>query len=428
MAAHLLACFLAPIWDGPQAVSIWVELIERRKEIIKTEFNRTSLIELTALEAARQEITRTQIGEWDASARAWLRTADTVKSRQHKQLKLIIDNLDTPVIQSSNTYDSVTTAWKNCLIQMEGLIEGIAQQAFRGDIMIAMSAWHLYSDMSLVVPAAVHVFQSDPIFASGGILTIGLETRDSQHKGVSWSLPLACLRYYGEPVMTSCSVNSNEGSRLTLEELLLSIVGCFFAGWEVAESDTSRALKWLAQLDDILHEAVESNSREARALIGGVAASSWFSLLLSTAQNYQRSSDEERHASRRLVSLGRKHGKNFLGLPKYSLFGLTRRGYFVGIMKNEDERFHFFARLRKKSKQQQDLRIIILLFDTSTDVCIRPGLSTNMQLHCHYCGNQPKGMPMEIGIKVEAIADGCTPAKNHPSMMCTMRGIENGWK
>ena len=348
MAAHLLACFLARIWDGPQAVSIWVELVERRKEIIRAEFNRTSLIELTALEAARQEITRAQIGEWDASARAWLRTADFVKSRQHKQLKLIIDNLNTPVNHISNTYDSVTTAWKNCLSQMEGLIEGIAQQAFRGDIMIAMSAWHLYPDMSLVVPAAAHVFQHDPIFASGGILTIGLEARDSQHKGVSWSLPLACLRYYGEPVMASCSVNSHEGSRLTLEELLLSIVGCFLVGWEVAESDTSRALKWLAQLADILHEAADSNCKEAKALIGGVASSSWFGLLLLTAQRYQRSSDDERHASRRLVSLGRKHGKNFLGLPKYSLFGLTRRGYFVGTMKNEDERIQFLREVARE--------------------------------------------------------------------------------
>ena len=231
---------------------------------------------------------------------------------------------------------------------MEGLIEGIAQQAFHGDIMIAMSAWHLYPDMSLVVPTAAHVFQSDPIFASGGVLTIGLETRDSQHKGVSWSLPLACLRYYGEPVMASRSVNSNEGSRLTLEELLLSIVGCFLAGWEVAESDTSRALKWLAQLADILHEAVDSNSREARSLIGGVEASSWFSLLLSTAQKYQRSSDGERHASRRLVSLGRRHGKNFIGLPKHSLFGLTRRGQFVGIMKNEDERIQFLREVARE--------------------------------------------------------------------------------
>ena len=352
MAAHLLACFLARIWDGPQAVSIWVELVERRKEIINAEFNRTNFIQITALQAARQEITRAQIGEWDASARAWLRTADTVKIHQHKQLKLIIDNLDTPVNHIPTTYDSVTTAWKNCLTQMEGLIGGIAQQAFSGDIMIAMSAWHLYPDMSLVVPKRPHVPQNDPIFASGGLLTIGLETRDSprdsQREGVSWSLPLAYLRHYGEPVVKSCSVNSHEGSRLTLEELLLSVVGCFLSGWEVDELDTSEALKWLAQLGDVLHEAVDSNSREARALIGGVAASSWFSLLLSTAQGYQLSSDDDRYASRRLISLGRKHGKNFLGLPKDPLFGLTYRGKFVGIIKNEDERIQLLREVARE--------------------------------------------------------------------------------
>lgn len=67
------------------------------------------------------------------------------------------------------------------------------------------------------------------------------------------------------------------------------------------------------------------------------------------------------------------------------------------------------------SKQQQDLRIIILLSDTSTDVCIRPSHSTNMQVHCHCCGHQGKGMSLETGIKVEAIADGCMQVKNHPS-------------
>ncbi|KAM0797958.1 hypothetical protein BDR22DRAFT_881872 [Usnea florida] len=260
MAAHLLACFLARIWDGPEAISIWVELVRRRKEIIKAKHSQSNLIDLVALEAAKQEITRAQIAEWDTSARSWLRTADTVKNVQYKQLKLIIDNLKTPVNKIPDTYESVMAAWKNSLSQMEGLIEGIAQQAIGGDIILAISAWHLYPDMRVVVPSTVHVSQQDPSFASGGILTIGLEKRDSQRSGVFWSLPLACLRYYGDPIMASSSVNSNERSRLTLDELLLSIVGCFLGGWEIADSDTSRAIKWLAQLANILDEAVESNS------------------------------------------------------------------------------------------------------------------------------------------------------------------------
>ena len=347
IAAHLLACFLARIWDGPEAISIWVELVRRRKEIIKAEFDQTSLINLAALEAARQEITRAQIAEWDASARSWLQTADSVKGRQYKQLKLITDNLHAPVNKIPDTYNSVVAAWKNSLSQMEGLIEGIAQQAFAGDIIIAISAWHLYPDMRVVVPSAVHVSQQDPIFASGGILTIGLEMRDSQQSGVSWSLPLACLRYYGDPVIASGLVNSTERSRLTLEEFLLSMLGCFLGGWQVAEFDISRAIFWLAQLADILDGAVSSDSREARAMIKGVAASSWFNLLLLTARGYRGSSDEERKASRRLISLGRKHGKSFLGLPDKPLFGLTHRGTFVGIMKSVDEQIWFLREVAR---------------------------------------------------------------------------------
>ena len=348
MAAHLLACFLARIWDGPEAISIWVELVRRRKEIIKAKDSQSNLIDLVALEAAKQEITRAQIAEWDTSARSWLRTADTVKNVQYKQLKLIIDNLKTPVNKIPDTYESVMAAWKNSLSQMEGLIEGIAQQAIGGDVILAISAWHLYPDMRVVVPTTVHVSQQDPSFASGGILTIGLEIRDSQPSGVFWSLPLACLRYYGDPIMASSSVNSNERSRLTLDELLLSIVGCFLGGWEVADSDTSRAIKWLAQLANILDEAVDSNSGDAKAMIKGNAVSSWFSLLLSAARFYQRSSGDEQQASRRLVSLGRKHGKRFLGLPDQPLFGLTHRGLFVGVIKSEDEQIQFLREVARE--------------------------------------------------------------------------------
>ena len=253
-----------------------------------------------------------------------------------------------PVNKIVDTYDSVIAAWKVSLLQMEGLIDGIAQQAVSGDIVLAISAWHLYPDMRVLVPRTVHVIQQDPIFASGGILTIGLEARDSQQSGVSWSLPLACLRHYGDPVVASRSVNSDERSRLTLEELLTSIVGCFLGGWHISESDTSRAIKWIAQLADILNRAAHSGNHIAIGMIQGDAASSWFSLLLSAARNHKTSSDEERQVFRKLVFLGRRHGQNFLGLPKHSLFGLTHHGSFVAIMQSEDEQIQYLRQVAKE--------------------------------------------------------------------------------
>jgi len=52
---------------------------------------------MATLADAQQELTRSQISEWDASARAWLRVADAEKGRQQKHLMLIVENVRTPV-------------------------------------------------------------------------------------------------------------------------------------------------------------------------------------------------------------------------------------------------------------------------------------------------------------------------------------------
>ena len=75
---HLLACMLARMWDGPEAISIWVEIVEGRKLEIAKKFEESNIGDLAAHLAAQQELTRIQLAEWDASARAWLRVADAV--------------------------------------------------------------------------------------------------------------------------------------------------------------------------------------------------------------------------------------------------------------------------------------------------------------------------------------------------------------
>jgi hypothetical protein len=69
VAIHLLGCMLARIWKGPQASSIWYEMIEARKiELQKrVEGNKFHLNEVTAIQI---QIGREQLAEWDASARS----------------------------------------------------------------------------------------------------------------------------------------------------------------------------------------------------------------------------------------------------------------------------------------------------------------------------------------------------------------------
>lgn len=347
IAVHLLACMLAKIWEGSEATSIWVEIVKRRKEEISDEFEQVNVASMASLAAAKQELTRSQMAEWDASARAWLRAADAVKMKQQRQLMLILDNIQMPVNRTTDTYGSVMKAWTNSLAQMEGLIKGVAQQAQGGDILLALSAWHLYPDIIVVVPCSAQVCQHDSIFALGGVLTIGLPKTHLQHPGIHWSLPLAYLRHYGAPVISARSIDSSEQSRLSLEELLQATLGCFLQGWGDAGSNTLRALSWLSQVSDMLNDTTLIDLVKARAMIYGDANKSWFNLLLMASKYYLASTGNEREVAKKLISLGRKHGKAFLGLPPMPLLGLLEKGAFIGLLQTEDSKIELLRKIAK---------------------------------------------------------------------------------
>ena len=384
IAIHLLACLLAKMWDGPEATAIWVEIVQRRKDVIRVELDATNIVHMATLAAAQQDITQAQLAEWDASARSWLRTADRVKYTQQKQLMLIVDNVKSCVNTMSDTYESVLTAWKHSLTQMEGLIQGISQQAVNGDILLASSAWHLFPDMQVVDPCTTLVVQNDPIFKSSGVLTVGLEKPNPDQNGIHWSLPLARLRYYGAPVVSSCAINSSERSRLSLTEFLQAFLGCFLQGWGDAALDISRAIKWLSHIHRLIEDAASAGLPEAKAISNPSAEFSWLNLLFVAAEYHLECEGNEKHLAKKLLSLGRRHGKAFLGLPREPIFGFLRsgvpavsmrpyeanvfdkqfqersnltlrRGCFVELLRTEDDQISF---LRKVARDIcQDLQL-----------------------------------------------------------------------
>lgn len=347
ISVHLLACMLARIWDAPEATSIWVEIVKRRKEEVIAEFDETDLAHLATLSAAQQEIPRAQIAEWDDSARAWLRVADGVKRKQQKQLMLILDNVQVPVNGKTDTYESVMEAWKNALTQVEALVQGISQQATRGDILLALSSWHLFPDLTVVTPSMTHVRQNDPVFGSGGVLTIGLQTPTIQETGVHWSLPLAYLRHYGAPVVSARSIRSGLRSRLSLQELLQATLGSLLQGWGPAGNDTLRSLRWISSIYHVLLEGAKLGDSRAAFLTKGEAEHSWLALLSEAANLYIVSEGVERQHNNKLISLGRKHGKTFLGSPAAPCFGLLEHGSFVNILASEEERIEILRKVGK---------------------------------------------------------------------------------
>ena len=135
VATHLLACMLARIWDASEAVSIWEQIVDQRKKELSV-WDESDAIPLQSLARAHLTLTREQLADWDASARAWLRAADEAKKLSQKQLMLIIQNLTIPVNKDMDVYASVMQAWKTAMITMDKLVEGSSQSVQNGAVLL----------------------------------------------------------------------------------------------------------------------------------------------------------------------------------------------------------------------------------------------------------------------------------------------------
>lgn len=67
---HLLACLLARIWSGPEAISIWSELVAARSALLKERIRKSDEFSIATVTASQIEVTRERLAEWDASARS----------------------------------------------------------------------------------------------------------------------------------------------------------------------------------------------------------------------------------------------------------------------------------------------------------------------------------------------------------------------
>ncbi|KAK4206319.1 hypothetical protein QBC37DRAFT_133716 [Rhypophila decipiens] len=251
LPVHLLACLLARAWEEGEATSLWVELVtERRKEIVAELEAREEMPFAHMSAAAQADITREQLAKWDASARAWLRTADSVMNLQHKQLLLIIKNISLPVNEETITYRSIISAWTSALSTMEKVIEGGPHVVRDGAVLLALSSWHLYADMIVVGEpnGSTEVTMSDPLVRSSGILTLGFSGSGVHEKnGVYWSLSLAHHKFYGRPVTKTGHVDGLS-TRLTFLEFQQTIIGAILSHWRIPVGDTAEALGFLLHL------------------------------------------------------------------------------------------------------------------------------------------------------------------------------------
>ena len=154
---QLLACMLARIWSREEATSAWVELVKERKRTIASLFEEGTSIPYPLMNAVGQlDMPRTQLADWDASARSWLRTADTIKKEEQQTLISILDKLKIPGNEISQLFPSVVAAWIAALTSMEMLLDGIPQAANSGPTLLALGSWFLYPDIIVLGTDSTH--------------------------------------------------------------------------------------------------------------------------------------------------------------------------------------------------------------------------------------------------------------------------------
>lgn len=355
LAVHLLACMLARIWSASEAIGIWEQiLVARKKELL--DFSDTGAIHLQSLAAAQLSLSREQLADWDASARAWLRAADAVKKIRQKQLNLIVENLDIPVNRKMDVYTSVMQAWKTAMITMDKLVGGMGHSVQDGSVLLGLSSWHLYPDIIVLGKMTAEMKQGDGLIAPGGIVTIGLQGVNANHdRGVYWSLPLAHVRFYGDPIKAEGSI-SLDSSRVSIDQLLLVALGSLIASWSPHGSNVKDSLKLLP----IMWQSCESEiarNRDSKAKRTFLEMN-WLRLLAESSSQYLVSSDRDQEVLRRLINLGQRRAHFFGRYPQpITMFGLTAAA-LVKIMKDEERKISLLRRLAARCKTDNDSLII----------------------------------------------------------------------
>lgn len=309
LSMHLLACMLARAWEADKAISIWAELItERQVEIAKSMEDAPQF--MSTCMAARQDITREELAKWDASARAWLQSADGVKERANKQMMLIVKNICVNVGEGKTTYQNVIDVWRHALLGMEDLVQGRPQEASNGSVLLALSAWHIYPDLMVLGSSTKSVEFHDPLVQAGGVVTIGLQyISKNEDMGMHWSLTLSQYRFYDR----EAKVESRDGTdRVSMDELLTVALGSLFWAWQVSRDEEIRTANWLVKLDDLVRKS---------------ASFPWLRVLASASRKFLALNMENAAHCSELITWGRRRAKNFLGFELGApdpFFGLRR--------------------------------------------------------------------------------------------------------
>ncbi|EFR01728.1 hypothetical protein MGYG_04729 [Nannizzia gypsea CBS 118893] len=321
LGIYLLSCLLVRAWDSKEAISIWVELVDKRKQEIQSAFERNISMSTASAMSSLPPIARDDLALWDASSRSWLRSADQAKQREHDQLLLISKNINMPYLRSSSMYDTVVSTWKRAMLAAEDLLCGRPQSISDAGVILALSSWHLYPDLIVLRNKTVNVKFGDPLFPSTGVCTIGFEQLDEDTEGVRWSLALSHLQYYGGAAKVTGPVDH---SRVTISQLRIVALGGLLGHWGVVPKEFEDAVGLFC----CIGEAMDSSAPENPQRLGSQLPGRWIYPIIQASRKLNSSRGEEKEENIRLLKYGQRRAQTFLRrdkdiIPPY--FGLCNQ-------------------------------------------------------------------------------------------------------
>ena len=325
---YLLACLLVRAWDAKESTAIWVELVEVRRRAIEEAVHSNELVSEGSIIAASQEISRQELRIWDASVRAWLRSADEAKGQKQTQMLLISRNVRIPYESGPSTYDKVLEVWKEAMIGMERLVLGQPQMITTRSIILALSAWHLYPDLVVLGSTPTSVTFKDDLIPRTGVATIGIQSSD--HEPLQWSLALSHLQYYGGPVHVE---SVKDSSRVTMNQLYMIILGSLFFNWGLRIPELESGVHWFHELGEMLRRADLGRNRDIM-----LARFEWILHLAGAADAVIEFLNVEDAEPIQLLKHGHRRAKDFLsdGSGSAPFFGLSNPCTVAGLKKNLD--------------------------------------------------------------------------------------------
>ncbi|KAL6908297.1 hypothetical protein GGI43DRAFT_137145 [Trichoderma evansii] len=188
----------------------------------------------------------------------------------------------------------------------QDLIQGVPQDVTNSSVILGLMSWHIYPDLNVFSPNQYVAF-NDPLVKPGGVITLGLEAKEKNCSGVSWSVSLSHLRFYGDPVVIE-KLLEEDSDRITVEELRYIIFGCVLGGWaQPALISIEEAAECFSALGDAIGSYNSATDEK-----GYNTPLGWITPLIDTAKDFLSVVEKERDATLYFIEFGRRRGRNFL--------------------------------------------------------------------------------------------------------------------